>query len=121
MKRLKTGGREPGTPNKDKQTLLELIETKHKGYNPVISLCDIANDKDVDLKLRIYCHKEVAKYTHAPLKATESNEKNSHTTVTFVRKEDEMKVPIIQVNYSCKTCQCKECIEQRSNRDFGGN
>jgi hypothetical protein len=115
MKGLKTGGRRSGTPNKDKQTLLEMIEAKHRNYNPVIALSDIANDNDVDLKLRIYCHKEVAKYTHAPLKATESNEKNSHTTVTFV--DDESRIPaIIVVDNPCNNCDCTKCKEQRENR-----
>jgi len=112
-KGFKTGGRSSGTPNESKKTLLELIELKHKDYNPVLALSDIATDADVDLRLRIYCHKEVAKYTHAPLKATESNEKNSHTTVTFTRDKDTLRVPQIIISQCCDTCSCDKCKAER--------
>lgn len=101
-KGLKTGGREVGTPNKGKQSLMELIESKYPNYNPVMALCDIANDSEVDIKLRIYCNKEVARYTHAPLKATEP-ETDSNMSVTFIRKEA-TQPGVIVVHESCKKC-----------------
>jgi len=85
-KGVKTGGRKQGTPNKGKLSLMELIETKYPCYNPVLSLVEIANDLEVDVKIRVHCHKEVARYTHAPLKASEK-EKESNINVIFSRKE----------------------------------
>jgi len=101
-KGLKTGGRKQGTPNKGKLSLMELIESKYPNYNPVMALCDIANDPEVDVRLRIYCNKEVARYTHAPLKATEP-ETYSDVNVTFRRKEAP-ESGVIVVNESCKKC-----------------
>jgi disulfide oxidoreductase YuzD len=86
-KGLKTGGRLPGTPNKERRTLLETIEDKYPGYNPVLSLVDIANDPENDINLRFQANKEVAKYISPQLKAVEINILEPQPTVrTFIFK-----------------------------------
>ena len=68
---IKTGGRSKGTPNKNKQELINRIESEFPGYDPVLSMVAIARDENTPLELRITCHKEVAKYTHPQRKAVE--------------------------------------------------
>lgn len=67
------GGRAKGTPNKDKQSLLQLIQQKFPGYHPVIAMAEIANsdDETVDLNTRFQAHKEVAQYVEPKRKAVE--------------------------------------------------
>ncbi len=43
--RQKTGGRQKGTPNKEKTELLATIQNKYKGYHPVMAMADVANAK----------------------------------------------------------------------------
>lgn len=84
----KTGGRQKGTPNKDKAELLALIQEAvgDKDYHPVVAMAVIANDNStkqvkVDgkrrnvpkypLELRAQMHREVAQYVTPKLKAIE--------------------------------------------------
>ena len=74
MRRDKTGGREKGTPNKERKDLVELLNDKYPNYNPVIALAVIANTSKSEL-LRFQAHKEVAKYIAPQLKSIEFKEK----------------------------------------------
>lgn len=67
----KTGGRQKGTPNKNKQALLEAIQEKYPGYHPVLAMASIANDESLPLDVRFGAHKEVAQYVTPKLKAVE--------------------------------------------------
>lgn len=69
-KGIKTGGREKGTPNRERKDLLEMLSEKYPDYHPVIALADIANNKQADENLRFQANKEVAKYVCPQLKAT---------------------------------------------------
>ena len=60
-----------GSPNKNKQALIALLQAKYPGYSPVVSMADIANDMDNDLSTRFNAHKEVAQYVTPKLKALE--------------------------------------------------
>ena len=60
-----------GRPNKNKQALIALLEAKYPGYQPVVSMAEIANDMDNDLQMRFNAHKEVAQYVTPKLKALE--------------------------------------------------
>ena len=64
-------GSRAGIPNKNKQALIALLEVKYPGYNPVVSMAEIANDMDNDLPTRFNAHKEVAQYIVPKLKALE--------------------------------------------------
>ena len=66
------GGRQKGTPNKDKQELLELIQAtgcKH----PLQGLAEIAKQShdSGELELATTCYKELAQYVAAKRKAVE--------------------------------------------------
>ncbi len=68
----KTGGRPKGTPNKDKQELLELILStgcKH----PIQGLAEIAKEahENADLELARDCYKELSQYVASKRKAVE--------------------------------------------------
>lgn len=70
--RQKTGGRAKGTPNKDKQELLELIQStgcKH----PLEGLAEIAKQShsEGNLELAVTCYKELSQYVAAKRKAVE--------------------------------------------------
>ena len=60
-----------GIPNKNKQALIALLEARYPGYQPVVSMAEIANDMDNDLQMRFNAHKEVAQYIVPKLKAVE--------------------------------------------------
>ena len=78
-KRAKTGGRAPGTPNKDskKLSLLEYAR-KQRGKSPVEFLLDVMNAKtktirghEVTYSDRIDAAKAAAPYCHPKLRSTE--------------------------------------------------
>lgn len=87
MARDKTGGRKKGTPNKDKQDLLDMIQDKFPDYHPLLAMVEIANNeeevvmvtkKGIDIKVnavtedtKFQAHKEVCKYIVPQLKAIE--------------------------------------------------
>ena len=73
--------RPAGTPNKNKQALIALLEAKYPGYQPVVSMAEIANDMDNDLQMRFNAHKEVAQYIVPKLKAVEHTG-NIDSTIT---------------------------------------
>jgi hypothetical protein len=71
-KGLRLGGRQKGTPNKDKQELLEMILAtgcKH----PIQGLAEIAkrSHENGDVELARDCYKELAQYVAAKRKAVE--------------------------------------------------
>ena len=69
----KTGGRQKGTPNANKQELGELLNEHYPGYNPVVQMAGIAQDETVEMVHRVQCAKEIAGYIFPKLKSIESN------------------------------------------------
>ena len=65
------GGRQKGTPNKDKQAFLDVLAKRFPNYHPVVAMAEIANDPEVDLNLRFSASKEVAQYVAPKLKNVE--------------------------------------------------
>ena len=80
------GGRKKGTPNKDKQELIDMIQAEYPDYHPLLALAEIANtdivkfsgvDDDgnpitiIDHNLKFQASKEVCKYIVPQLKAVE--------------------------------------------------
>ena len=51
--------------------ILDLIREKHPNYHPLLSLADIAHDKNANLKLQAECHTTIARYTESQLKSVE--------------------------------------------------
>jgi len=76
-KGIKTGGRTKGVANKRTQELAELLSNKFKGYNPILSLAEIAHDSAVPIEIRLSAHKEVASYIFAKRKAIEVDMKQA--------------------------------------------
>jgi hypothetical protein len=67
----KTGGRQKGTPNKDKGALLATIREKYPDYHPILAMAAVANDESVTPEMRFQAHKEIAPYIEPKRKATE--------------------------------------------------
>ena len=60
-----------GSPNKNKQALIILLQAKYPDYHPVLAMAEVANDETNDLPTRFNAHKEVAQYVTPKLKAVE--------------------------------------------------
>jgi hypothetical protein len=69
-KGAKTGGRQAGTPNKDKAKLLDMLANEFPDWDPVIAMAKIATTTS-DIELRLQACKEVAQYVHPKLKSIE--------------------------------------------------
>ncbi len=67
----KTGGRQKGTPNKDKKELLDQLAERFPDYHPVLAMAEIANDEKAGAEMRFQAHKEVAQYVTPKLKSIE--------------------------------------------------
>lgn len=65
----KTGGRLPGTPNKRRQALFDLVEELYPGYDPVIAMIEIGQNSRNDIEVRLSAHKEAAQYLHTKLRS----------------------------------------------------
>ena len=51
--------------------LRDRVEEVLPGYDPVVSIAQIANDDSVPIAVRLECHRDVAKYTTPMVKAAE--------------------------------------------------
>lgn len=78
----KTGGREQGTPNRDRKHLIERLNDMFPGYDPVLAMAAIANDKKLDINLRFQANKEVAKYVSPQLKSIDLAGQGGPTKIT---------------------------------------
>ena len=89
MKGKMTGGRLPGTPNKQSLHIMQLIAEKYPNYHPVLALVEIANSSQ-DVSIQLQANKEVAKYVCPQLKSIEIKEdKGEETRIVVVRVNDE--------------------------------
>jgi|GEM_PF-1490813 len=70
---FKTGGRKTGTPNKKTNSLMELIEKHHKGFDPVIELINLYKDPQTLVDLKITILKEISSYIYPKRKAIEAD------------------------------------------------
>lgn len=75
-----------GSPNKNKQALIKMLELKYPGYDPICNMVEIAMNAELDINLRFNANKEVAQYIVPKLKAVEHTGDVSHT-ITFVKPE----------------------------------
>jgi len=74
----KTGGRKKGSPNKDKQELIDMIQEKFPEYHPLLAMAEIANDDKSDKNLQLQASKEVAKYIVPQLKSVDHSFDTKH-------------------------------------------
>lgn len=54
-----------------KDRLLDMIQEAHPGYHPVLSLAEIANDTENDVRVRLDANKTILPYVEAQLKSIE--------------------------------------------------
>ena len=80
--------RPAGSPNKNKQALINLLQQKYPGYHPVLEMARIAHETE-DQSLAAQMHKEVAQYVEPKRKAVEvTGEGGSPLVVEIVRYAD---------------------------------
>lgn len=89
MRGIKTGGRQPGTPNKKSQEIRELIAQRYPDYNPLLALTEIATNPENEVGIRYQANKEVAKYLYPQLKSVEVKETQEPVEVMIIRVQDE--------------------------------
>ena len=79
----KTGGRQKGTPNKNRAALIERLSEKYPNYDPVIALAELAQDASVDLSVRLDCHKTLANYLYAKMRSVEWIDENTSQPIVI--------------------------------------
>jgi len=79
----KTGGRQKGTPNKNRVALIERLNDKYPSYDPVIALAELAQDASVDLSVRLDCHKTLANYLYAKMRSVEWIDENTSQPIVI--------------------------------------
>jgi hypothetical protein len=67
----KTGGRQKGTPNRNRVALLEKLATAFPEYDPLLALAELAQDDEVDLSVRLDCHKTLATYLYPKMRSVD--------------------------------------------------
>jgi len=63
--------RPTGSMNKNKQSLIKLLEARYPDYHPVTELVEIALDMTNDVNVRLNANDKVAQYIIPKLKAIE--------------------------------------------------
>ena len=76
-------GSEDVSEGTQRDRLLALIRTRHPGYHPILSMADLAHSSQ-DEKVRLDCHKTIAKYIEPELKAIEIRGDNVGGSITIV-------------------------------------
>ena len=88
-------GRKPGTPNKITTDLLQAIQNKYPGFNPVVAMVDIYHDESLEMPLRLQALKEATKYTHQQRKAIDVTTEPTTDDVVHVFKIGDQVIPFI--------------------------
>jgi hypothetical protein len=63
--------------------ILGMIRQRHPNYHPLLSIADLAHSSD-DEKVRLDCHKTIAKYVEPELKSIEVRGENMGGSITIV-------------------------------------
>ena len=63
--------------------LRDRVEEVLPGYDPVVSIAEIANDASVPIAIRLECHRDVARYTTPQVKATEITSEDQPIALNF--------------------------------------
>ena len=67
----KTGGRQKGTPNKNRAALIAKLDDAFPSYDPLLALVEIAQDPETDQSMRVDCHKTLASYIYPKMRTAE--------------------------------------------------
>ena len=59
------------------------VEEVIPGYDPVVSIAEIANDPTIPIAIRLECHRDVARYTTPQVKATEITSDDQPIALNF--------------------------------------
>ena len=65
------------------KALRERVEDAIPGYDPIVSIAQIANDQTVPIAVRLECHRDVARYTTPQVKATEITSDDQPLALSF--------------------------------------
>ena len=79
----KTGGRQKGTPNKNRTALLAKLDEAFPSYDPLLALVEIAQDTETDLSMRVECHKTLASYIYPKMRTVEPAVFDEHAPVVI--------------------------------------
>jgi hypothetical protein len=82
----KVGGRQKGTPNKDKRAIRELLDSLFPDYDPVIQMAGLAQCSDVPIQTRVYCAAKVAEYIHPKKRAVGLQAETNHSLEHVITK-----------------------------------
>ena len=63
--------------------LRDRVEEVLPGYDPVVSIAEIANDPTIPIAIRLECHRDVARYTTPQVKATEITSDDQPIALSF--------------------------------------
>jgi|DEB0MinimDraft_6_1074348.scaffolds.fasta_scaffold35857_1 hypothetical protein len=63
--------------------LRDRVEDVLPGYDPVVSIAEIANDPSVPIAIRLECHRDVARYTTPQVKAVEITSEDQPVALSF--------------------------------------
>jgi len=79
----KTGGRQRGTPNKNRAALIERLSGHFPDYDPLVALAELALDPSVDLSMRLDCHKTLANYLYPKMRSVEWIDENTSQPIVI--------------------------------------
>jgi len=79
----KTGGRQKGTPNRNRAALLEKLAAAYPEYDPLLALAELAQDDAVDLSVRLDCHKTLATYLYPKMRAVDCVQDHELVPITI--------------------------------------
>ena len=65
------------------KALKERVADAIPGYDPIVSIAQIANDQTVPIAVRLECHRDVARYTTPQVKATEITSDDQPLALSF--------------------------------------
>ena len=70
----KYGGRKPGSLNKPKLTLLEMLRERYPDFHPILAMLEMYHDSDTPAELRARLLNDIASYTVPRIKPIEFTE-----------------------------------------------
>jgi hypothetical protein len=70
----KYGGRKPGSLNKPKLTLLEMLRERYPDFHPILAMLEMYHDAETPIELRARLLNDIASYTVPRIKPIEFTE-----------------------------------------------
>ena len=64
-------GRPKGSRNTDKRSLLAFIQERFPNYDPILSMAERANNRELSEEIRFKSDEQILKYTYSPMRASD--------------------------------------------------